>query len=175
MSKILNSIANYQSHRYNEHRKVLSHIETTLKSFAIARIENEQKQMHESLNKLADTIQTFPRKDTSYKECLSSLERFKNTLNNNPIISSSYQNRAFGSYSGFADAYADRYQVNTEQTTILQGIKSDIRSIKGSLLSRRNFPTTSSFTPPTQTFIPPPPTPVDPNSHHPRNKYQRNT
>jgi hypothetical protein len=162
-------------------------MESTLRDFSKTidntKLENEQTHLHQSLDKVAEIIKSSPREDKSFKECLSAMERFKNSLTNDPLISSSassYESRTFGSYSGFTNAYAERYQVNTDQNNILQSIKSEIRSVKGSLLSRRNFPTALTSTrqtivpaPQTSTFIPPPPTAEDPYAHHPRNKSYR--
>lgn len=169
MSKIFNSIARYQGNRYNDYRNVLSRMELMLKEYSNNSID--QTHLQQSLDKLVDTVKSTPREDKAYKECLSTMERFKNSLVNDPMISPS---SSYERYGNFTNVFAERYQVNTDQSNIIQSVKSDIRSLKGSLLSRRNFPTTrQSIVPPPQTavFMPPPPTIA--NHNHPRNKYQR--
>jgi hypothetical protein len=178
MSKILNKIANYQSDRYQQNARLLKQSEDTITEFTTAQdnsLQTEQLKLNNSLDRLVEFAQKIKQRETPYKGLKSNVERFRNTMLQNP-----YTSNQFDYTSGMSSSFANRYQVENNRSAAIQNIKSEIRSFKGMLLSRRNFPIVSAAPP----VIPPAPTtaipkapvtpgafnPVDENAHHPRRK-----
>ncbi|CAO3648351.1 unnamed protein product [Mucor hiemalis] len=191
MSRIFNKIAYYQSDRYQQNTRLLKESEETVKEFTSAAtkdisFEREQTKLNESLDRLVEYAAKIKekRQEPYYKGLKSNIEKFRNTILQNP-----YTSNQFDYTSGMASSFANRYQVENNRNAAIQNIKSEIRSFKGMLLSRRNFPIVStkapvvpppsSSSPTTTTTATPPVIPkavpgafsnVDANFFHPRRK-----
>lgn len=140
MSRIFNSIAKYQSNRYKDHADVLKRIETKLREHAGSTHESlikEQSHLNNGLHRLLSLSNIERIKNRSeYKMLRSIVDDFQMT-----ITKTTYTNNF--SYSGFTPSYSNRLPYD-DQDTAIQSLKSEIRSFKGTLLSRRNFPTIST-------------------------------
>ncbi|KAI8061468.1 peroxisomal membrane anchor protein conserved region-domain-containing protein [Gilbertella persicaria] len=168
MSIILNKVAQYQSHRYQQHRHLLSRIELTLKQYSttdIKTLDLQQSKLNQSIIDMTNTLMSLKKQQMPY-QCLNScLAQFQNMLLQHPSNTPNYQNRlSFGNYGGFATSFADKHHAESDNNTMIQNIKSHIRSLKGTLLSRKNFPAAK------YSSIPPGSTVIDPRENHPRKK-----
>ncbi|KAL9554097.1 hypothetical protein MBANPS3_002963 [Mucor bainieri] len=179
MSKVLNRIAAYQRDRYQQHTKLLNRMESTLTHDASPSndLQSAQEKLDDALHRLLQSTRELQQQQQQqdqqpYKSLRSTMERFTNALSHNPLVTNADARHQFNYQSGFASSYADRYQVDTNHNLTVQGIKSEIRSVKGMLLSRRNFPivntTAASPLVTTQGFKPPAPSVPSPSSYHPR-------
>jgi hypothetical protein len=175
MSKVFNKIAAYQRDRYQQHTQLLNRMESTLthSSTATHDLQLAQEKLDNSLNHLLQSARELKRQDQQpYKSLRSTMERFTNALSHNPLVANTDARHQFNYQSGFASSYADRYQVDTDHNLTVQSIKSEIRSVKGMLLSRRNFPNVNTAAAPSpliaQGFVPPAPTIPSPSTYHPR-------
>ncbi|CAO0795850.1 unnamed protein product [Mucor circinelloides] len=174
MSKVLNRIAAYQRDRYQQHTQLLNRMETTLTHYSTTTsdLQLAQEKLDNSLNRLLQSTRELKQQgERPYKSLRSTMERFTNSLSHNPLVTNSDARSQFNYQSGFASSYADRYQVDTNHNLTVQGIKSEIRSVKGMLLSRRNFPivnTAAPSAPIAPGFVPPAPTIPNQSTYHPR-------
>lgn len=174
MSKVFNKIAAYQRDRYQQHTQLLKRMESTLTHDSTTTTTNDlqlaQEKLDSSLNRLLQSARELKQQDQQqpYKSLRSTMERFTNSLSHNPLVTNTDARHQFNYQSGFASSYADRYQVDTNHNLTVQGIKSEIRSVKGMLLSRRNFPIVNTAAPTAPGFVPPAPTIPSPSSYHPR-------
>lgn len=172
MSRVFQKIAYYQRDRYQQQTQRLSRMDSILESFTIDNpaLRKEQDILNLSLDQLVKSLDMIKEKTQPYKILRSKVERLRIALVQDPISNHGIGTRAsdaFGPYSGFASSYADRYKVDTMHHSTIQSIKSEIRSVKGMLLSRRNFPIVGTAAP---VNIPPPPTVYSQNVYHPRRK-----
>jgi hypothetical protein len=181
MSRIFNKIAKYQSDRYQQNARLLEQSKESITEFTSKitqdnSFQKEQLKLNDSLDRLVEFAQHIKQRESPYKGLKSNIERFRNTMIQNP-----YTSNQFDYTNGMASSFANRYQVETNRSAAIQNIKSEIRSFKGMLLSRRNFPIVSAappVIPPTTTTstIPKAPVapgvfnPIDENAHHPRRK-----
>ncbi|KAI8643168.1 hypothetical protein BD408DRAFT_365377 [Parasitella parasitica] len=177
MSNLFDAIAGYQSNRYRQHTHLLNRIGSTLShSTKSDDLKMAQETLDSSLDRLSQSVQRLQQeRDPPYKSLRLTLKRLINSLSNNTLITNSDPRNQFNYQKGLAASYADHYQADANHSLIVQNIKSEIRSIKGSLLSRRNFPIVATASPSSpspltvQGFIPPPPTIVQNQSaYHPR-------
>lgn len=172
MSRIFNSIAKYQSNRYKDHTDVLKRIEAKLREHASSTHESlikEQSHLNSGLHRLLSLSSIERTKNRSeYKMLRSIVDDFQMTITKTTYTSNF-------SYSGFTPSYSSRLP-HDDQDTAIQSLKSEIRSFKGTLLSRRNFPIIS--TSPVTSNVPSPiattateesPASV-PDTYHPRRK-----
>lgn len=145
----------------------LTHYSTTTDD-----LQKAQDKLDNSLNRLLQSARELKQEGNQpYKLLRSTMERFTNSLSNNPLITNTDTRNQFNYQNGFASSYADRYQVDTNHSLTVQNIKSEIRSVKGMLLSRRNFPVVSTAAPSQlvyKGFVPPSPTIPDQSAYHPR-------
>lgn len=152
MSKIFKSIADYQSDRCKQHTKLLKQVGTTLNEYSISTAQNTslhtaQTQLNTRLDHLVELVQSVNSDRASnkqYKGLSSNVERFRNTVLQNPFTTNQFD--YYGTSGSFGTSYANRYQAVNNHNVSVQNIKSEIRSFKGMLLSRRNFPTIASPT-----------------------------
>lgn len=149
MSKIFNKIADYQSDRYQQNTRLLKQSEETVKDFTTAATKDvsfkqEQTKLNTSLDQLVEYAKQIKEKraEPYYKDLKSNIEKFRNTIIQNP-----YTSNQFDYTTGMASSFANRYQVENNRNAAIQNIKSEIRSFKGMLLSRRNFPIVSTRPP----------------------------
>lgn len=179
MSKVFNKIAAYQRDRYQQHTQLLNRMESTLthSSTATDDLQLAQEKLDSALHRLLQSARELKRQDQQpYKSLRSTMERFTNALSHNPLVTNTDARHQFNYQSGFASSYADRYQVDTNHNQTVQSIKSEIRSVKGMLLSRRNFPIVNTAAAAAaaaspliaQGFVPPAPTIPSPSTYHPR-------
>lgn len=135
-------------------------------------LQKAQAKLDNSLNRLLQSARDLKQEGGQpYKLLRSTMEQFTNSLSHNPLITNTDARNQFNYQSGFASSYAGRYQVDTNHSLAVQSIKSEIRSVKGMLLSRRNFPVVSTAVPSSlisRGFVPPSPTISDQPAYHPR-------
>ncbi|KAK4509714.1 uncharacterized protein ATC70_007016 [Mucor velutinosus] len=174
MLKVFTKIAAYQRDIYQQHTQLLHRMESTLTHYSTATndLQVAQEKLDSSLNCLLQSTRELKQQDQGpYKSLRSAMERFTNSLSHNPLVTSTAARHQFNYQSGFASSYADRYQVDTNHSLTVQGIKSEIRGVKGMLLSRRNFPIVNTAAPSpliAQGFVPPAPTIPTQSTYHPR-------
>jgi hypothetical protein len=168
MSRVFQKISDYQRDRYQQQTKLLSRMDSTLKSFTQddLALEGKQTKLNASLAQLIRSLDTIKERPRPYKDLRSDVEQLRFALIQRPTAQDTRV--SFGSYGGFESSYADQYQVNTKYDVNVQSIKSEIRSVKGMLLSRRNFPIVSTAN--AATNVPPAPTIQTVNAYHPRRK-----
>lgn len=161
MTRILKSIANYQANRYGETKQVFEHIEVCIKKqSADSRLDTEQTKLNNSLDRIVQLAQQVKdNRKNPYEDLKLNIDEFRNAVLRQPL-SSSHQYGA----SGFINLYHD--QGNKDMT--IQNIKSEIRSVKGMLLSRRNFPVVTPAAIIKHSVIPVPK--EQPPIYHPRRK-----
>ncbi|KAI8093023.1 peroxisomal membrane anchor protein conserved region-domain-containing protein [Halteromyces radiatus] len=157
ISPIFNSIIEYQRNRYNDRYEKLGRLNDTLrqqlgelpiptilddkdnveiqKSGYWTPLINEQKTLMDSLERLV----TLSQQRTNDKDTYSS---FKTTLLDLKTILQrpEYSFSSYTPFSMYGSAYANRSNTGFDDAAV-QSVKSEIRSFKGMLLSRRNFPT----------------------------------
>ncbi|GAN03375.1 AGR381Cp [Mucor ambiguus] len=175
MSKVFSKIAVYQRDRYQQHAQQWKRMESALTHHSASTtndLQLAQEKLDNSLNRLLQSARELgQQKQQPYKPLRSTIERFTNSLSHNPLVTNTDTRHQFNYQSGFASSYADRYQVDTNHNLTVQSIKSEIRSVKGMLLSRRNFPIVNTAAPSpliSQGFVPPAPTIPSPSTYHPR-------
>lgn len=155
MSKIFKSIADYQSDRYQQQTKLLKRTQDIIDQFSTGTsLQAQQTQLNEKLDHLVQLAQSLKsdRKASGYKGLSSNIERFRNTMIQNPFTTNQFD--YYGTSGSFGTSYANRYQEVNNNNVAVQNIKSEIRSFKGMLLSRRNFPTIASPVNPVSKVIP---------------------
>ncbi|KAI9255607.1 hypothetical protein BDA99DRAFT_517186 [Phascolomyces articulosus] len=175
---IFNSIAKYQSDRYNQRSTLLSRLNKTLSELKPKEDNQKLLESHETLGErvesvveLADRRVRAMNMDEPYKEFRNKLSSLKDAITNPDYTYSSYSQ--FGSYG-----YNPGRMNNSNDSPAVQSFKSEIRSFKGMLLNRRNFPMANTSTttsrpasPATSTTPATPATPVrDVPQYHPRRR-----
>lgn len=119
----------------------------------------------ERLERLVQLSQKCADQEEPYGKFKNTLLDLKEVLNRPEYNFSTYT-----PYSMYGSTFANRSNTGFDDTAV-QGVKSEIRSFKGMLLSRRNFPTAQVK--PAATPSPPPsaPPPADtPQAYHPRQR-----
>ncbi|KAI8384419.1 peroxisomal membrane anchor protein conserved region-domain-containing protein [Radiomyces spectabilis] len=145
MSRIFRRIAVYQCDRYNQHKALLERLNTKLKAMesssaaSLDVIRRQQTKSLENLQKVQTDIHGYIDENEPYAKFLNALNGFKDQLTHPDVIFSS-----FNTSNNFGLSFRD-YR---SDDSVVQGFKSEIRSFKGMLLSRRNFPSVK----PTTTF-----------------------
>ncbi|KAI8370450.1 peroxisomal membrane anchor protein conserved region-domain-containing protein [Radiomyces spectabilis] len=145
ISPIFNSIAGYQRDRYNDHRAIAEKMEKVLrgkkedgesaeeeKEDGLTTLAAQQKAMMESLNKLVNQAKSRVIKNKCHEGLRDSVEELRR------VISKPDNMFSYSSYTSYGS--------NGEAPPSVQSFKSDIRSLKGALLNRRNFPSTVAGT-----------------------------
>ncbi|KAL0077109.1 peroxisomal membrane anchor protein conserved region-domain-containing protein [Phycomyces blakesleeanus] len=150
---IFNAIAAYQQKRCNQRKEILAKINKKLKDVKEANEEeeedpldaldddkqrsikvfvNEHKHLSEGLEQLVSQARLLVKstKQTPYGDFRSSMNSFRSVLNDT-------QDNYSPSYASYGNPYSAKR--NSESPGI-QALKSEIRSLKGALLNRRNFP-----------------------------------
>lgn len=167
MSNLLRTIANYQANRYKQNAVVLSRINQCIQSQqtdVTNSLETEQSKLNDSIDRLVELTLQYKEsriKHQPYIDLKSNVDQFKD------IIIQTSMPPNYGSYSTsvFPNKCGDSIEA------VVQNVKSEIRSFKGTLLSRRNFPvvTPSPVTPTIRHSIIPVPV-EQPPIYHPRRK-----
>ncbi|GAA5797295.1 hypothetical protein HPULCUR_002676 [Helicostylum pulchrum] len=127
-------------------------------------LHDQQIKLNDSLDRLVQLARKVKQdRETPYKELKSNIDGLRNAMLKQPLSS---KNNTYG-----ASAYINMYHDKGNQDTVVQSIKSEIRSVKGMLLSRRNFPVAIPSVPATATkhSVIPAPKGISP-SYHPRRK-----
>ncbi|CAO3599690.1 unnamed protein product [Absidia cylindrospora] len=153
ISPIFNSIAGYQRHRYNDRYDKLQRLGDTLRQQLNPEDEEddgmetqstgywsslikEQRSLMDRLERLVSVSQTHVAEEQEpYGKFKNTLLDLKEVLNRPEYNFSTYT-----PYSMYGSTFANRSNTGFDDTAV-QGVKSEIRSFKGMLLSRRNFPT----------------------------------
>lgn len=142
MSKVLNSIATFQSDRYQQTTQLFQHIDTSLKTQPniIPQLHQEQVKLNATLYRLIELAQNLKqdREKPIDKGFRSGVNGFRDTILRHPLLRSNMYGGASNHINIYHDARIE------EQDRMIQGMKSDIRNVKGMLLSRKNFPVVSS-------------------------------
>ncbi|KAG2211572.1 hypothetical protein INT47_008668 [Mucor saturninus] len=167
MSNLLRTIANYQANRYKQNAVVLSRINQCIQSQQTGTtnsLETEQSKLNDSIDRLVELTLQYKEsriKHQPYIDFKSNVEQFKD------IIIQTSMPPNYGSYS--TSVFSNKCSDSIE--AVVQNVKSEIRSFKGTLLSRRNFPvvTPSPVTPTIRHSIIPVPV-EQPPIYHPRRK-----
>lgn len=134
MSKILRTISNYQANRYKQTANLLNRINSCIQvQQTNTNLETEQIKLNDSLDRLVQLTQQIKndREDQPYQDLKSDIGRFTDTILQTSLTPS---HNTYNETSGFSNRYRDN------NSAAVQNIKSEIRSFKGMLLSRRNFP-----------------------------------
>lgn len=165
MSNILRAIANYQANRYKQTATLLNRISSCIQAQQTnTSFETEQNKLNDSLDQLVQLTLQIKEGRQTYKGLRSDVKQFTDTIlqTSLPPTHSTYVTGGF----------SNRYQDSNNEA--IQNVKSEIRSFKGMLLSRRNFPvaTAPAVAPVTLTSRHPIiPAPVEPSPiYHPRRK-----
>ncbi|KAG0167937.1 hypothetical protein DFQ28_002880 [Apophysomyces sp. BC1034] len=136
MAPVFSNIALFQRDRYNQQKAVADQIEEKLKEkdeglegegekSAIEALSEQQKQLAETLERVVARARTARENKTPYKDFQGSLTNLRNAVSEPAVYSS------LGSFS----------RVNSDSSSpAVQAFKSEVRSLKGALLNRRNFP-----------------------------------
>ncbi|KAI8328899.1 peroxisomal membrane anchor protein conserved region-domain-containing protein [Chlamydoabsidia padenii] len=165
ISPILNSIAGYQRNRYNDRHEKLLKLNKSLQHHLPKKsstegywspLINEQQTLMERLERLVQCSQNYTLHQPYGK--------FKNTL----LDLKQVLERPEYNYSTYTP-YSMYGSTNRTEDTAVQGVKSEIRSFKGMLLSRRNFPTAQVKPASTTISTTVAPVPVTP-TYHPRQR-----
>lgn len=167
MSNLLKTIAHYQASRYKQHAVLLNRINQSIQSQqedTTSSLRTEQTKLNNSLDqlvKLTLQLKESRHKQQSYNGLKSDVDQFRDII----IQTSLPPNHSTYGTSVFSNRYGD------SMNATVQNVKSEIRSFKGALLSRRNFPvvTSSSVTPIIRHSIIPVPV-EQPPIYHPRRK-----
>jgi hypothetical protein len=174
MSRIFRSIAGYQSNRYKDHTKFLKRIESKLKEqqteSTFTEFINKQKSLGDHLLQLLSSIKTITKQDDKYKHLRSAVDDLHHTFTKLP-----HSNSNHFSYGGFASSYtyhsSSSFKGDDDNDAAIQSLKSEIRSFKGILLSRRNFPTiTTSLNTIKSPAISPQTASTEKDFYHPRRR-----
>ncbi|KAG0748014.1 hypothetical protein G6F57_008061 [Rhizopus arrhizus] len=174
MSRIFRSIAGYQSNRYKDHTKFLKRIESKLKEqqteSTFTEFINKQKSLGDYLLQLSSSIKTITKQDDKYKHLRSAVDDLHHTFTKLP-----HSNSNHFSYGGFASSYtyhsSSSFKGDDDNDAAIQSLKSEIRSFKGTLLSRRNFPTiTTSLNTIKSPAISPQTASTEKDFYHPRRR-----
>jgi hypothetical protein len=125
MSKILRTISNYQANRYKQTANLLNRINSC--------IQVQQTNTNLETDRLVQLTQQIKndREDQPYQDLKSDIGRFTDTILQSSLTPN---HNTYNETSGFSNRYRDN------NSAAVQNIKSEIRSFKGMLLSRRNFP-----------------------------------
>ncbi|KAG2232057.1 hypothetical protein INT48_009405 [Thamnidium elegans] len=168
MSRILKSIANYQANRYKETNRLFEKIDESIiqtKTEDDGPLRDQQIKLKDSLDRLVQLARKVKQdREDPYEGLKSNIDGLRNAMLQQPL--SSNQN-TYG-----ASAYINMYHDRGTQDAVVQSIKSEIRSVKGMLLSRRNFPVvipSVSAAAATKHSVIPAPKDKSP-SYHPRRK-----
>lgn len=135
MSKILISIANYQANRYKQTASLLSRIDNRIQS------QQTEISLHKEQSKLSDTLDRLVQLTQQIKKDRQAQQPYKSLKSNIEQLTYTISQTTFTpNYNTFhaTSGYSNKYQYNN--TAAVQNVKSEIRSFKGMLLSRRNFP-----------------------------------
>lgn len=120
----------------------------------------------EKLDRLVQLSQKYADQEEPYGKLKDTLLDFKEVLNRPEYNFSTYT-----PYSMYGSTFANRSNTGFDDAAV-QGVKSEIRSFKGMLLSRRNFPAAqgkpATIAPPPSP--PPPPTADTTQAYHPRQR-----
>ncbi|KAI8878240.1 hypothetical protein K501DRAFT_336891 [Backusella circina FSU 941] len=157
MKRVFNKIGAYQGARYRNYTTLTSKVKASLEENTIQKDEGattltlldtcvqEQKHLTDRLDKLTLKLKSSDlTSDDRCTELKTTLEDFRSAVLRHPTLDmqSTFSNDYYsGSNGGLTSSYANRYRNDNSNNTAIQSIKSEIRSIKGALLSRRNFPT----------------------------------
>ncbi|KAI9342392.1 hypothetical protein BD770DRAFT_398606 [Pilaira anomala] len=168
MSKIFNSIVRFQSNRYQKTTQIFQDIDTSLQTQPnnIPQLHEEQVRLNDTLYRLIELAQNLKqdREKSIYIGFRSGVNGLRDTILRQPLLRSNM----YGGTSSHINIYHDaRIE---EQDRIIQEIKSDIRNVKGMLLSRKNFPVVSSGIHQSSTLPPAVPKEQPPLIYHPRRK-----
>lgn len=166
MSRVLKKITDYQRDRYQQQTKLLSRMESTIKSFRIddPELGCEQVKLNLSLDQLIKSMDTVKERTQPHKKLRSDVERLRHAL---------LQSLTTRGTNGRAPAKFGSYREYVFDGTV-QSIKSEIRSVKGMLLSRHNFPIVTTSSTFAASNIPPAPTVPATNAYHPRRRNRIN-
>ncbi|RCH91310.1 hypothetical protein CU098_010281, partial [Rhizopus stolonifer] len=144
MSKVFGSIAKYQSSRYKDRIQLLKRLEGKLKEqdTDYTGLIKEQSNLSDRLSQLTSLIRV--KQHTGHSALKTAVDSLHYAFTNLP--QGGYYSYG-GGIGGFVPSYASR---TGGEDPDVQSLKSEIRSFKGTLLSRRNFPTitTSQWTRP---------------------------
>lgn len=136
MSRIFKTIANYQANRYRENNRLFEKIDASIIQTNTEDgdpLHNQQIKLNNSLDRLVWLARKVKEdRENPYKELKSNIDGLRNAMLQQPLSSN---NNTYG-----ASAYINMYHDRGNQDAVFQSIKSEIRSVKGMLLSRRNFP-----------------------------------
>ncbi|KAI9281191.1 peroxisomal membrane anchor protein conserved region-domain-containing protein [Sporodiniella umbellata] len=157
MSRVLGSITRYQSDRYKTRADFLKRLQTILEKQDpdYTTLIKEQDSLDTRLNRLATLIRS--------KSCLKQ-STLKSSVDSLRTVFTSLPQSGFYSY-GSGDGFVSSSNRLPDDNPSIQALKSEIRSFKGALLSRRNFP---SITQRSSESLETPQ--LSTNSYHPRRK-----
>ncbi|KAI8993185.1 peroxisomal membrane anchor protein conserved region-domain-containing protein [Pilobolus umbonatus] len=148
MSNLLGAIGSYQGNRYKQYEQLFHRMEMSLKSHTLDRKHQVDaytglnKSLHQLSDKLEIVVKEQNETNKEYQDLNLKLSQLKSSSSQYPYRHSTintYDPTGFAGMSGYTSSH--NYQPSTTNDAAIQNLKSEIRSIKGMLLSRRTFPT----------------------------------
>ncbi|KAI8137413.1 peroxisomal membrane anchor protein conserved region-domain-containing protein [Fennellomyces sp. T-0311] len=136
---IFDSIARYQGDRYNQRTALLSTLNEKLTGLKPADSNKQLVEKHQTLSdRMARVVELAEQRvkalnDEPYSDFRDKVTELKDAISHPDYIYSSFSQ--FNSYS-----YNPGRFNNSTESPAVQSFKSEIRSFKGMLLNRRNFP-----------------------------------